>query len=83
MFVVTARQRQILELWILGLSDKEAAARLGISVATLRGHVQRLYEANDIRGRSRVVARFIVECALASSSSGEIYIASGGQLRTL
>jgi DNA-binding CsgD family transcriptional regulator len=52
----TARQTQILELASQGQSDKEIAVALGISVHTVRSHLQRLYRTHGLTNRAEAVA---------------------------
>jgi DNA-binding CsgD family transcriptional regulator len=52
----TARQEQILELASQGQSDKEIAVALGISVHTVRSHLQRLYRTHGLTNRAEAVA---------------------------
>jgi DNA-binding NarL/FixJ family response regulator len=56
---ITRRQREILELAAGGLTDKEIAHRLGISMATVRTHLQRLYRANGFRNRADAIAHWM------------------------
>jgi len=53
---VTDRQQQILDLAARGQSDKEIAQGLGISVHTVRSHLQRLYRAQGLTNRAEAVA---------------------------
>jgi DNA-binding CsgD family transcriptional regulator len=53
---VTPRQREILDLAVQGLTDKETAARLGIAVSTVRSHLERLYRENRFRNKTEAVA---------------------------
>jgi DNA-binding NarL/FixJ family response regulator len=50
------RQAQIVALVALGLVDKEIAGRLGVSVSTVRTHLQRLYRKMGVHSRARAVA---------------------------
>ena len=50
------RQAQIVSLVAGGLGDKEIAQRLGVSVSTVRTHLQRLYRDMGVHSRSRAVA---------------------------
>jgi DNA-binding CsgD family transcriptional regulator len=52
----TDRQQQILELAAQGRSDKEVALALGISVHTVRTHLQRLYRGQGFTNRAEAVA---------------------------
>jgi two-component system nitrate/nitrite response regulator NarL len=51
---LTKRERQAAELIRIGLSDKEIARRLNISLATTKSHVHNLLSKLNIRRRSQV-----------------------------
>jgi DNA-binding CsgD family transcriptional regulator len=53
---VTPRQRQILDLAVRGLTDKEIGAELGIAVSTIRTHLERFYRENGLRNKNEAVA---------------------------
>lgn len=53
---VTPRQRQILDLAVRGLTDKEIAVDLGVAVSTIRTHLERFYRQNGLRNKSEAVA---------------------------
>ena len=50
------RQAQIVSLVAGGLGDREIAQQLGVSVSTVRTHLQRLYRDMGVHSRSRAVA---------------------------
>jgi DNA-binding NarL/FixJ family response regulator len=52
----TGRQLQILKLVASGLSDKQIAARLGLSRSTIRTHLHRLYADHGLHNRAQAVA---------------------------
>jgi len=54
---LTAREREILERLVEGLSMKEIAARLGLSYHTIDTHVRHLYAKLHVRTRAGAVAR--------------------------
>jgi DNA-binding CsgD family transcriptional regulator len=56
---ITRRQGEIIELAAGGLTDKEIAHGLGLSVATVRTHLQRLYRANGFRNRSDAIVHWM------------------------
>lgn len=68
MIVASPRQLEILRLCANGLSDKELAAKLGLTVPTVRTYLHRLYIANGFRGRTNAVAAFLVDDALEHGS---------------
>jgi len=53
------RQAEILALAASGLSDKEVAARLGLTVSTIRSHMQRLYKSSGIHTRTGAVGMWL------------------------
>jgi DNA-binding NarL/FixJ family response regulator len=52
------REREILELIIAGLSNKEIASRLSVSVLTLRWHLKQIYKKLHVHSRVEVVLKF-------------------------
>jgi len=54
---LTPRQRMVAEHVIAGLSNKEIARVLGISVATVKDHVHAILERLDLPNRAAVMAR--------------------------
>jgi DNA-binding NarL/FixJ family response regulator len=52
-------QAQILGLAAQGLSDKAIAAELGLSIYTVRSHIQRFYRSYRIHNRVGAVARWL------------------------
>ena len=71
-------QVQIIGLIATGASDKEIAGKLGISVPTVRTHLQRLYRDRALRNRADAVALLVansmlsVILSLAGSASSEM-----------
>lgn len=55
--VLTARERELLRWIESGLSDKEAAARLGISHGTARNSLSAIYRKLGVSGRTEVILR--------------------------
>lgn len=53
---VTPRQRDILDLALRGLTDKEIASGLGIAVSTVRTYLERFYRENGLRNKAEAVA---------------------------
>jgi DNA-binding CsgD family transcriptional regulator len=56
---ITGRQREILELLAAGLTDKQIAARLGISYRTVRSHIEALEEVLEVHSRAGLVGRWL------------------------
>jgi DNA-binding NarL/FixJ family response regulator len=55
---LSTREREILELIIAGLSNKEIAGRLNMSVLTLRWHLKQIYKKLHVHSRVEVVLKF-------------------------
>ena len=55
---LSTREREILELIIAGLSNKEIASRLSVSVLTLRWHLKQIYKKLHVHSRVEVVLKF-------------------------
>jgi DNA-binding NarL/FixJ family response regulator len=53
---LTDRQREIVELAAVGLSNKEIAERLVTSVRTVEGHVYRAYQRLGAKSREELVS---------------------------
>ncbi|HEY1609417.1 MAG TPA: helix-turn-helix transcriptional regulator [Paraburkholderia sp.] len=51
---LTRREREVVELVVEGLLDKEIAQRLGISYTTVRTHVDRSFQKLGVSNRSRL-----------------------------
>ena len=54
---LTPRERDVLRSMVLGLSNREIAAELGIAYTTVRSHAQRVIEKLGARSRLQAVAR--------------------------
>jgi len=54
--LLSARQLQILDLMAAGLNTRTMAARLGVSGATIRNHVQHIFGKLDVHSRLEAVA---------------------------
>ena len=52
---LSPRQSQIIQMLIDGASDKQIAKQLGISVPTVRTHLQRMYWKFDVQDRIGLV----------------------------
>lgn len=70
---LTARERQVLELMIEGLANKEVAARLGISPRTAENHRARVMAKMQARSLAELVRMSLSAgtAAPAHSASGE------------
>ena len=58
-FHVSKRQGQILALVAEGLSDKEIARNLGLSAATVKTYLNRVYRTNGLRNRTQAAATYL------------------------
>lgn len=65
---VSARQSQILALIGEGRSDKEIGSFLGLSTATVKTYLSRLYRDNGLRNRAHAAAVFANSAAQAKMS---------------
>ncbi len=54
---LTAREREVSELLLEGLSNQEIASRLYISLATAKVHVRHIYEKLGVRNRAGALAK--------------------------
>lgn len=58
---LTPREVQIAWLMCEGLGDKEIAARLTISINTVRTYTRRMYDVLQVHGRAELVFRLLQE----------------------
>jgi DNA-binding CsgD family transcriptional regulator len=56
---LSPRLRQVLDGLLAGDSEKQVAARMGISQHTVHDHVKRLYRTLDVNGRGELLAPFV------------------------
>jgi len=56
---LTKREQEILALLAKGFLYKEIADRLGISTATVRGHLHNVYEKLHVQSRTEAVLKFL------------------------
>lgn len=55
---LSAREQEIVQLIVGGLSNLEAANRLGITEATVKAHLTRIFQKLALRGRAQLTARY-------------------------
>jgi DNA-binding NarL/FixJ family response regulator len=53
---LTARERQVAALVARGLANKQIAARLGITTATVKDHIHHILEKSDLPNRAAIAA---------------------------
>jgi DNA-binding NarL/FixJ family response regulator len=58
---LTARETEVLELLVDGLTMEQIAARLGASTHTIDNHVRHIYQKLHVRNRARAVAKAVRE----------------------
>jgi DNA-binding NarL/FixJ family response regulator len=56
---LSPREKQILELLVEGLIDKEIAHELGISRETVRTHLGKIYQKLQVRSRTEAVVKYL------------------------
>jgi DNA-binding NarL/FixJ family response regulator len=59
MLRLTPRRREVLDLIVAGLADKEIAAELGVQVTTVRTMLQTLYVDTGQAGRVRLALWYV------------------------
>jgi DNA-binding NarL/FixJ family response regulator len=57
---LTPRQQQVLRELLIGRTEKDAAANLGISAHTLHVHVRSIYRAYGVHSRSQLMGLWIM-----------------------
>ena len=55
---LTAREKEVLELVMHGLENEEIANRMGVSIATVRFHLQHIYEKMHVHTRNEMIFKF-------------------------
>ena len=55
---LSGREQEIVQLIVGGLSNLEAANRLGITEATVKAHLTRIFRKLALRGRAQLMARY-------------------------
>lgn len=56
---LSTRERQILDLLVEGMIDKEIAGHLGISRETVRTHLGKIYHKLQVRSRTEAVVKYL------------------------
>ncbi|HEY5026145.1 MAG TPA: response regulator transcription factor [Acidimicrobiales bacterium] len=68
---LTWREREAVELVAEGLSNKAIAARLGVSVRTVEGHLNHVFTKLGVESRTELVRYVLTQGLIASTPSGE------------
>jgi len=55
---LTAREREVLELVVHGLSNKEITDRLNVTMAAVRWHLKHIYQKLHVHSRTEAVLKF-------------------------
>ena len=55
---LSAREREVLDLVVRGLSNKEIVVRLGITIEGVRWHLRNIYEKLHVHSRTEVLVKF-------------------------
>jgi DNA-binding NarL/FixJ family response regulator len=58
---LTERERQVLELLVQGMSNKEIALRLSVSTNTVKQHLKSIFEKLNVHSRAAAVAKALEE----------------------
>jgi DNA-binding NarL/FixJ family response regulator len=58
-FVLSSREREVLEMLARGFLYKEIAEALSISVRTVDSYIRRIYEKLHVRSRGQAVAKYV------------------------
>lgn len=69
--VLTEREQAVLQLVLHGHSNKSAAERLGITLATVKLHRKHIYKKLDIRSQAELFYLFIDSLSSSSSSGND------------
>jgi DNA-binding CsgD family transcriptional regulator len=67
----TRREHQVLELVSQGCTDKEIAARLGISRKTVEAHLQRIFMRHGLHNRASAIAIWLRVCTTNVETEGD------------
>jgi DNA-binding NarL/FixJ family response regulator len=65
---LSRREQEIVQLVVEGLSNLEAANRLGITEATVKAHLTRVFQKLALRGRTQLAACYHGRLSLPAAS---------------
>lgn len=66
---LTARENEVARIVATGLTNGEAASRLGVSIRTIEVHLSRIYRKLDVRSRSELA--FLISAVQQDSESSD------------
>jgi len=66
----TARQREVIQLLMTGLPNKEIARRLSITESTVKVHIRMIMDMLDAKNRTQIISRLIAVSEVNSSDGG-------------
>ncbi len=58
-YKLTGRERQVLELLLQGFTNAEIAAKLFISVSTVKMHCKNIYKKLEANGLRELIAKYV------------------------
>ena len=64
---LTGREREVLELLATGSLYKEIAARLGVTIDTVRTHLRKIYEKLHVHSRTEAVVKYLAKRGSSAS----------------
>jgi DNA-binding NarL/FixJ family response regulator len=67
---LSRREQEIVHLIVGGLSNLEAAVQLGITEATVKAHLTRIFQKLALRGRAQLAARYHGSVMAAAQGAG-------------
>ena len=67
---LSPREQEIVHLVVDGLSNLEAASRLGITEATVKAHLTHIFQKLALRGRAQLAARYHAAFPAPSQGAG-------------
>ena len=68
---LSGRQAQVVELLLVGATDKQIGQEMEIAISTVRTYMGRLFEKLDVQDRAELVIRCFREYRLSQSSAND------------
>ncbi len=60
-YVLTSKEREMLELLVEGLSDKEISTKMNIKVSTVRTHIGNIFGKLNVNNRKKLIIKILSE----------------------